>query len=410
MKTTKISEGQENQKIKPCGGFKGSQGLSQRHHHKVKQAVRGRFSKQGAKNQPLPKALKNKKTEKIQLRPSLAKKPPSKRNQDPLKKYQSQVARMCRHADSISKNSKKYKYLKRRQRVLKRELDYLVQKKAIAYLNQATQKKAALLIGINYEGDPTSSLSGCINDVKTVQDMLRGKFSFDKKDICLMSDHSEQNLRPTKGNILMQIDTLVAKVKSEKISQVWFHYSGHGSYVYDFEGDEKDHRDETIIPLDYIKSGEIKDDLLFSRLVQQLPKSTQLLCVMDCCHSGTGMDLPYKFDKNRHLRSNTKTRDVAADVMMISGCKDKQTSADAYDLNQQGKWSGAMTWSLTKTLQDTNYNLNFKQLLQGMRNSLKKEGFRQIPQFTSSSKIDMTGLFFANIRGNAQIMTPLKLS
>lgn len=38
------------------------------------------------------------------------------------------------------------------------------------------------------------------------------------------------------------------------------HYSGHGGSVMDKSGDEEDNKDETMIPVDYMKSGQIKDD------------------------------------------------------------------------------------------------------------------------------------------------------
>jgi hypothetical protein len=58
-------------------------------------------------------------------------------------------------------------------------------------------------------------------------------------------------------------------------------------------GDEEDGFDDTIVPVDYQQTGQIRDDLLFERLVMPLPEGSQLTAVMDCCHSGTVLDLPY---------------------------------------------------------------------------------------------------------------------
>lgn len=49
--------------------------------------------------------------------------------------------------------------------------------------------------------------------------------------------------------------------------------------------------DETILPADYTASGQILDDDLYRILVLALPRGCRLTGIMDCCHSGTGMDL-----------------------------------------------------------------------------------------------------------------------
>jgi len=58
-------------------------------------------------------------------------------------------------------------------------------------------------------------------------------------------------------------------------------------------GQEVDGQDETIIPIDYEKAGQIVDDDLHEILVAGLPKGVRLTAIMDCCHSGSVFDLPY---------------------------------------------------------------------------------------------------------------------
>ena len=57
----------------------------------------------------------------------------------------------------------------------------------------------------------------------------------------------------------------------------------------------EDGYDETLVPLDYDTAGQIRDDDLFLTLVGKMPKGVQLTSVMDCCHSGTVLDLPFTF-------------------------------------------------------------------------------------------------------------------
>ena len=63
----------------------------------------------------------------------------------------------------------------------------------------------------------------------------------------------------------------------------------------DASGDEDDGYDETLFPVDFAKSGQILDDDLYKHFVCKLPAGVTATCLMDCCHSGTVLDLPYVF-------------------------------------------------------------------------------------------------------------------
>ena len=53
-------------------------------------------------------------------------------------------------------------------------------------------------------------------------------------------------------------------------------------------GDEDDGYDETLIPVDFQRTGQIVDDDVRNVLVRPMRKGVVLTCIMDCCHSGTG--------------------------------------------------------------------------------------------------------------------------
>lgn len=57
----------------------------------------------------------------------------------------------------------------------------------------------------------------------------------------------------------------------------------------------EDGYDETLVPLDYMSAGQIRDDLLFTHLVGAFKAGVTVTCIMDCCHSGTVLDLPFVF-------------------------------------------------------------------------------------------------------------------
>ncbi|CAM9599946.1 unnamed protein product [Ectocarpus sp. 6 AP-2014] len=151
----------------------------------------------------------------------------------------------------------------------------------------------ALLIGINYTGGK-GELKGCHNDVKQMREYITTHgYPADGANLKIVSDDGEHE-EPSKENILKAIKWLVHGAKAG--DSLFMHYSGHGGSVKDKTGDEEDNKDETMIPVDYMKSGQIKDDEILKELVMPLPEGVVLSVVMDCCHSGSILDLPYSFD------------------------------------------------------------------------------------------------------------------
>lgn len=58
--------------------------------------------------------------------------------------------------------------------------------------------------------------------------------------------------------------------------------------------DEEDGMDESIIPVDFKEAGQIVDDDILKYLIKPMRKGVHCTLLMDCCHSGTVADLPYK--------------------------------------------------------------------------------------------------------------------
>jgi hypothetical protein len=125
-------------------------------------------------------------------------------------------------------------------------------------------------------------------------------------------------------------------------------------------------------------------------MVRPLPRGCRLTAIFDSCHSGTALDLPYIYstqgsikednilkeagtglltagmayakgnrlgaissmiDLGKTLKNkknvsdfNKQTKSSEADVIMFSGCKDNQTSADTVENNQS---TGAMSYAFT---------------------------------------------------------------
>jgi hypothetical protein len=90
---------------------------------------------------------------------------------------------------------------------------------------------------------------------------------------------------------------------------------------------------------------------------------------------------------------------IPADVRMISGCQDAQTSADVSNVSSfqlpdpSGRSGGACTSALLKVLYHdhhaNNENLSFVEVLIRMRSILSKGSYTQIPQLSASRKMNV---------------------
>jgi hypothetical protein len=240
--------------------------------------------------------------------------------------------------------------------------------------------KKALLVGINYVGTG-NALYGCINDVNAVNAHLNSK-GFTCQ---LITDNTA--LKPTRENILNAFKLLL--VNAIAGDMLFFHYSGHGSYVRDTHREEIDGYDEAIVSRDmkYILDDEFK-----SLLVNHLKKDVTLVALFDSCHSGTMLDLKYQYMDSLHGADVVYPKNLATagKVYMMSGCMDQQTSADAFiDKRAQG----AMTWACLECLKKKPTH-TWRELLRSMRTLLKDNGYSQIPQFSAGTLVDIDAQVF----------------
>lgn len=110
-------------------------------------------------------------------------------------------------------------------------------------------------------------------------------------------DETDPYRIPTKHNIRMALRWLVQGVQSG--DSLVFHFSGHGSRQRNYNMDEIDGFDETICPVDQETEGTIVDDEINATLVRPLPHGAKLHAIVDACHSGTILDLPFVCRMNR---------------------------------------------------------------------------------------------------------------
>jgi hypothetical protein len=262
--------------------------------------------------------------------------------------------------------------------------------------------KKALLIGINCYRIAGSDLRGCVNDVRNMRSVLTSYYGFRNADITLLTD-----LAATTKAMRAAIAGLVKGAKKGDV--LLLHYSGHGSNVPDDNGDEADRRDEILCPTDLDWKDPLRDDWLRTTF-DKLPAGVSLTAIMDCCHSGTNTRamrppdapsipryLPNPWDimaeeSNRTLRGTVvgqlrasaraarkRTDAVNANIpeLLITGCRDTQTSADAYI---GGSYNGALTYYLVQAIKQAKGRLSYRDLHSRTVQQLKKGGYDQVPQ------------------------------
>lgn len=295
--------------------------------------------------------------------------------------------------------------------------------------SQCTGRRKALLIGINYIGT-RNELRGCINDANAMQRFLCDRYGYKTEDIVLLSDDQQQLVKvPTRANIIRAMQWLVKDARPN--DSLVFHYSGHGGQEKNLTGDEETGYDSCIYPVDFEASGSIIDDVMHDIMVRPLPQGCRLTALFDSCHSGSALDLPYVYSTKGIIKEPNMLKDVGgfglnavmsyatgnygglfnalegavktvsqggsynrqaaiaknaspADVIMFSGSKDTQTSADA---SENGTATGAMSFAFISAL-CKQPNQSYLSLLNCMRDELAGK-YTQKPQLSASHPIDV---------------------
>lgn len=271
--------------------------------------------------------------------------------------------------------------------------------------------KKALLIGINRYKIPGADLRGCVNDVENMKGVLTQMYGFASKDVAVMTDFAAA----TKA-MRAAISKLIRDARQGDV--LLLHYSGHGANVIDVSGDEPDRRDEILCPTDLDWHKPLLDDWL-RKTFNRLRSGVTLTVIMDCCHSGSNTRvllppdapsiprfLPNPLDimeseSGRKLRGKVKgslrvstvpkrkkSDVVDADIpeLLVTGCRDTQTSADAYI---GGSYNGALTYCLVETLKAAGGTISYRKLHEGTIKRLKQGGYDQVPQLEGrSAKFD----------------------
>ena len=279
--------------------------------------------------------------------------------------------------------------------------------------NGGSMPAKALLVGINsYPGYP---LSGCVNDVANVANLLMQNYGFSQDQICILRDRDA-----TTANILAKLEWLVSVNPGDR---VLFWYSGHGAQYATGGTGEPDGLSELMCPVDFDWSPQhMIIDKQLVQIFSRIPQGVVFNWGSDSCHSGDlDRDLPPVstdglFGPLRKLWNmvfgpkvvQNKSKSYPApdhvttsvnlaramnhapkgmvngilDVGFVSGCQSNQTSADT---NIGGQACGAMTWYFLKNLR-TMAGSSLSDVVAATSRDLAANGYSQRPQAEGARK------------------------
>ena len=221
-----------------------------------------------------------------------------------------------------------------------------------------------------------------MNDVREMAAFLTARYpGIDIR----MFDDTTTPAACTKAGIMAQLRAFVDSLNADTAcTGAWIHYSGHGSTTRDRSGDEADGKDEALVPTDFQTAGLILDDELRAVFAGVTRKNLKIVCVMDSCHSGTVCDLKYLWtSKTTAVLENKAAPAIQPRIILLSGCMDAQTSADAFDVLGNKQAGGALTGNLLHAFRIDNARNAFD-VQQAVLKRLKDGGFTQRPLLTSS--------------------------
>jgi hypothetical protein len=250
-------------------------------------------------------------------------------------------------------------------------------------------KKRALLIGINYYNMPQYTLSGCIDDICNIRNILIDAYGYDISDIVMLRDDTNDMSRmPTYENMIRELNDIA----TSSVDEIWIQYSGHGTQMPDISNNSIS--DEVIVPIDYYTRDYIYDYDIYNIIKKiQCPA----LLIFDCCHSGSIGNLPWTFTIADPRNNETSNKNIITihnniinmpnpNIYLLSGCKDNETSADVFN-RELAQGVGAFSNSLNECLRDSHHEIDIMTLYKNICANLLKNGYSQNPVMSSSTNI-----------------------
>lgn len=278
----------------------------------------------------------------------------------------------------------------------------------------------AFVIGIsdyiNLEDVEGGDLPGAEHDARRVRDVLVMRSGFPEENVRMVV-----NQEATKAAIQEGITGwLVQNARPGDNVVIW--YSGHGSQMWDEDGDEDDGLDETLAPADVLPNStefDISDDE-FNDWLGMLP-TDNVIVFLDSCNSGTGTRDVTPFSRGRLLDRDMDAieRPAAAArralpgqqqdesgfdagrtrVLELAAAQPFQVAVDAFFPEADGRdafHGGAFTTFMVQQLWKAPDDVTYEEVFEDAYEALKRNRFQQDPYISEDVDLKSMPLFFVD--------------
>lgn len=225
--------------------------------------------------------------------------------------------------------------------------------------------KFALHTATNYTGTHMA-LRGCLNDWHNFQKL--------DNELGITNTANIVNLTETayRRDLVLEALNHLATVTKPGDLVLWSN-SSHGVQVRNPYSLEQDFIDEALV--DHYGKLILDDEI--GNAIDKFKNGVTVIVWLDNCYAGT-MDRHCRLD-NWHVIQKR----VACDAVMLMGCRENQTSADAHI---KGQFQGAMTYFSLEALRAAKMDLTYRELLERTNRGLREKRFPQVAQMAVSTE------------------------
>jgi hypothetical protein len=210
-------------------------------------------------------------------------------------------------------------------------------------------------------------------DVKNIVKLTKEKWNSTN---IILSDNTSffKEAIEIKNNFLPTLENIVGKYS--KTHDILFTISAHGYNMYN--KNEIDNTDEYII----VRGNKIFDHHIRNSFYKKMHKDCLSLCLIDTCHSGTMLDLPWYSRDGKTIKRIDQKLIIRPQSYCISACSDNELAGE--DISDFGGWGGKLICIFLDYLKDDFNILDFYQFVHKKFTSQRLQ--RSHPILSSTNK------------------------